>query len=116
MVRAYRNTRLTKSFTGILMIYLYYAHSEEMAQIVAAHPALAAKAGTLARELAPALQAGLKNNAAIAISGKQFKMITALLSEMRGHASPRLHITLDSVLKKLRSPEHLKKLGIVVRN
>ena len=39
-----------------MMIYLYYAHSEEMTQVLTAQPELSAKAAALARELIAPLQ------------------------------------------------------------
>jgi hypothetical protein len=99
-----------------MLMYLYYTHSEEMTQALTAHPALAIKAAALADDLMPSLQAGLKNNTDIAITGKQYKMIITLLAEIRKEAAPRLKNALENVLKKLASPEHLKKIGVIVRH
>lgn len=98
-----------------MMIYLYYAHSEEMTQVLTAHPELSAKAAALARELIPPLQSGLKNNTAIVLTGEQYNRVLDILSGIKGKSSPRLAGAITFVLKKLASAKQLEKIGVLVR-
>jgi hypothetical protein len=98
-----------------MLIYLYYAHSEEMTQVLTAHPGLSEKVATLARELIPALRAGINNNRDIVLSEEQYSLMLGILKELRGKASPRSAGAITFVLKKLAAPEQLEKIGVLVR-
>jgi hypothetical protein len=99
-----------------MLMYLYYTHSEEMTQVLTAHPALSVKAAALAKELIPSLQSGLQNNSAIVLTGDQYNRMLDILRGIREKSSPRLAGAITFVLKKLASPEQLEKTGVLVRH
>ena len=114
LIRDYRNRRLAKSLTGLRLIYLYYAHSPELTNMLSLHPQLFARAAALSKELIPRLQKGLQNNTSVTLAAEQFHALRSLLSDVRNEASPRLKNTVDFVLRKLNSENFLKTIGVTV--
>ena len=114
LIREYRNRRLAKSLTGMRLIYLYYAHSPELTNMLSLHPELFARAAALSAELIPRLQKGLQNNTSVTLTAEQFQALRSLLADVRNEASPRLKNAIDFVLRKLNSENFLKTIGITV--
>ena len=114
LLREYRNRRLAKSLTGIRLIYLYYAHSPELTNLLSLQPELFARAAAISAELIPSLQKGLQNNTGILLTRKQLQALRHLLLDVKNEASPRFKNAIDFILKKLNSEKFLKTIGVTV--
>ena len=114
VIRKFRNRRMTKSFTGIVLIYLYYANTEELTNILSSNPELANSAAILIRELVPDTALSLEHSSSITLTQRQYHEIVNILSDIRVEASPKLKNTIDYTLKKLETGEIFKILRISI--
>jgi 3-methyladenine DNA glycosylase Mpg len=114
VIRKFRNRRMTKSFTGIVLVYLYYANTEELTNILSANPELANSAAVLIRELVPDTALSLENSSNITLTQRQYHEIVNILSAIRVEASPKLKNTIAYTLKKLETGEIFKILRISI--
>ena len=114
VIRKFRNRRMTKSFTGIVLIYLYYANTEELTNILSSNPELANGAAILIRELVPGAALSLENSSSIILTQWQYHEIVNILSNIRKEASPKLRNTIDYTLKQLESGQIFEILRIAI--
>ena len=114
MIRKFRNRRMTKSFTGIVLIYLYYANTEELTNILSSNPELANGAAILIRELVPGAALSLEHSSSIILTQGQYHEIVNILSNIRKEASPKLRNTIDYTLKQLESGQIFEILRITI--
>jgi hypothetical protein len=114
VIRKFRNRRMTKSFTGIALICLYYANTEELTSILSTNPVLANSAAMLIRELVPDAALSLEHSSSITLTQRQYHEIVNILSNIRVEASPKLKNTIDYTLKKLETGEIFKILRISI--
>ena len=114
VIRKFRNRRMTKSFTGIVLIYLYYANTEELTNILSSNPELANGAAILIRELVPGAALSLEHSSSIILTQWQYHEIVNILSNIRKEASPKLRNTIDYTLKQLESGQIFEMLRITI--
>ena len=114
VIRKFRNRRMTKSFTGIVLIYLYYANTEELTNILSSNPELANGAAILIRELVPGAALSLEHSSSIILTQWQYHEIVNILSNIRKEASPKLRNTIDYTLKQLESGQIFEILRITI--
>jgi len=114
VIRKFRNRRMTKSFTGIVLIYLYYANTEELTNILSSNPELANGAAILIRELVPGAALSLEHSSSIILTQGQYHEIVNILSNIRKEASPKLRNTIDYTLKQLESGQIFEILRIAI--
>jgi hypothetical protein len=114
VIRKFRNRRMTKSFTGIVLIYLYYANTEELTNILSSNPELANSAAILIRELVPGAALSLEHSSSIILTQGQYHEIVNILSNIRKEASPKLRNTIDYTLKQLESGQIFEILRITI--
>ena len=105
---------MTKSFTGIVLIYLYYANTEELTNILSSNPELANGAAILIRELVPGAALSLEHSSSIILTQWQYHEIVNILSNIRKEASPKLRNTIDYTLKQLESGQIFEILRITI--
>ena len=105
---------MTKSFTGIVLVYLYYANTEELTNILSANPELAKSAAVLIRELVPGAALSLEHSSSIILTQWQYHEIVNILSNIRKEASPKLRNTIDYTLKQLESGQIFEILRITI--
>lgn len=106
-LRNFRDMRLVKSPTGLLLTALYYKHAGEVAGILAADPGLSAEVKNVISELLPVI----KTDGEIVLTPRQQEDITKLLEDIRKSASPGLRESISFILAKFRSGEVLKGLN-----
>ena len=114
VIRKFRNRRMTKSFTGIVLIYLYYANTEELTNLLSSNPELANGAAILIRELVPGAALSLEHSSSIILTQWQYHEIVNILSNIRKEASPKLRNTIDYTLKQLESGQIFEILRITI--
>ena len=104
-IRAFRNSRLTRSIDGLVLIYCYYTNAEELTGIFSADQELLNSAAELIRELTPALELSLAQGTAMTITQEQYDESITILARIRRQASPRLQNSIDYLLKRIATGE-----------
>jgi len=103
LLRAFRDKKLSTSNDGLLLISLYYAHAEEVTDILSENPDLADSVRRLIEEIMPAVKSAMETNNEIKLSESQHNSIVDLLTQFEDKASPELGRSIKYVLKKLET-------------
>jgi hypothetical protein len=112
VIRKFRNRRMTKSFTGVMLIYAYYANSEEITNILSANAELENTTAKLLSELSSAIELSLKHNTAITLTPAQYDESIKVLMRIHDAGSPQLQKTTGYILKQLESGDIFRILRI----
>lgn len=114
-LRAFKDTRLSRSPAGIGLVSLYYLHSREIANILDRQPELRAEVRQVVLDLAAIAKPAMRSDGEIVLSARQRAAIEPLLLTIRSEASPGLQQSIDYVLEKLGEGSLLKQIGVVVK-
>ena len=113
--RNFRDSRLAKTETGRSLINLYYSHSDEVSQMLAASDGLNNQVRSLMFRLAPSLFMSMYRGMALSLTGPQYSQIVDLVMELKTTASPGLHSGLEMLLGRLADGSLQQELGFRVR-
>jgi len=106
----FRDTTLARTTSGILMITLYYGHSQEITNILAANPDLMVQTRGLVLDLLPVIQNAIMTDRPVKLTELQHQRIIKLMQAVQSKASPKLSTTITHILEKVESGELLKEI------
>jgi hypothetical protein len=112
VLRQFRDDVMVKSSEGLSLVSLYYAHSQELTDILSEHPDLMKKAKACILEITPAIKRGLQERGQIRLTKLQRQQIIGLLKVIEQESSPGLKKSISLVMKFFKSEEQLKQIGV----
>jgi len=110
-LRMFRDTRLARTPSGLLLITLYYAHSQEITAILASYPDLMEQTKGLVIDMLPVIYNATMTDRPLIMTDSQYQKITTLMQAVQSKASPKLSTTITYILEKLESGELIKELN-----
>jgi hypothetical protein len=116
VIRVFRDNRLAKSPEGLSLVYLYYAHSEEITDILSSNPELQAGVRGFTLKIIPLVKSGLKTGDTITLSSSQYQKIVKLMKSVQKESSPGLSRGISFILMKLESRELFKQMRIKIEH